>query len=1321
MDIVPPCSKYLEDEAYESLAEGKSVFLGDRSCITFKEFSQLTVASVSQTGKISFFYKKEDSPREKLTIYIGEETPLFKHLIQQSGRREHEQSLRVQALILNYLVTLLSVHEIAQGEVDEISAQFDKSDRCTKVLSGETEISDTKVNWREKNERRVSTVKDRFTYLATDRKVDGIFKKVIQQRDLFESRKSKVPGTKKPQPKDWKPKVSETKKPQLPRDGEPKVPKNRNSQSFRAKNFSPPWVEKSKPSMDREEKLDKREKNFDEVHFSQDKPFLLQENPSISDISNMIKGHNLLFVAKKLQTDQAYFRIGNRLFYFSPSEKILREVEPNEGLLVVGSLDSQRWLNAISNGSEFLQENPYPLLNPPLQESVMEMIQIAKKYGLDSYYFSLGGVRYFVDDGKLMSEEGRVLLEDIESAQGQKEFIRSFSLNEEMNRESVRFDRDIMDEYRQLNPGDQDGEFNRIRNKMLFIQKLREGQGRVGNLAQELNLSEWDEHVCRTISSIAEKFHIIENRKKYPRDNQILSVLLFLDGKKTSLAQIKTGQGKTFIAAMTAIARKMLYNEKVCILTTTEPLALSGYKEMQELYESCGVSVGCFDGRGFQGGSASEDYDVVYTTSFGLECDKIAKKKDNTHKLKNIWETPCEKLQGVVQVLMHKNPSEFGGIINESKELIARYQETPSRENEETLKKFLERLRELQILRGLPELDPYFKGFCLLVDECDSVLYDHAGSRVQSTIQIPYAKRIKEYGLEVARRVKVFYERPDPTELEIEDFSAGLKFGILGLVRKEFENERGKEFIIDYFEEEIDQWIKDALKVFKPGDPDWRDGKNYMRAPSFTTLLRDTLGNILPHLETQLVNIKNLFPRGLELAEELVAMERREDVRKEEIEACAKKLSQYLPLLFQALTEEYLVETLKLPEYKNLKDSLIKLFDKAQQMNLFSNPSPIGLREPLLENHIRYVEKGTSQIIEKMKFGDLVHLFLEYKEYVRVVHMPTTALNLQSQFDVIRDADCIVGFTGTLPDETLHTREYVHFKAIVEKAYGKGDEEAKMKIIPDFIKSKKEEEDPIICENEREWKKAILNKIRQKKDRQAILVVCETPGAAWEMELFLRSEELGKISTYIEGKGDEKVIQENYSIGDIVITTALGSRGTDWHVKAEDGLHVLCTYKPDDMRTQIQISGRAARSGQKGSYGEISIRTVEARQSKIAEIDESIRQAFCNDLFSDLYRMFEAEMGSSGQQKEVKEAGKKHLILWMTKRKTRENLLKAIRKKLNDESDANNDLEQMLKEFYGKFTDHFLGREENLCLQYWWRIKRWYDKRASLWRDMAQT
>lgn len=761
----------------------------------------------------------------------------------------------------------------------------------------------------------------------------------------------------------------------------------------------------------------------------------------------------------------------------------------------------------------------------------------------------------------------------------------------------------VMAEYVTCNP--QDASSNRLKEQLVFIKALLDEKEVTG-----LQLCEKDKKVCEVLADIARRVYKVKHH--FPRDNQLISTLLFLEGKKTSLAQIKTGQGKTLIAAMTAIARKKLYNEKVCVLTTTEPLAFSGFQEMQKLYEACSVSVACFDRTGFvKKTNSSGSCDVIYSTSFSLKCDKIAKKKGGAAKL-NFWE---------------KAP------LSSSKQDL-----------------------------------------CFIVDECDSVLYDHAGSRVQSTIPMPFQEDLVKLAHRIAEKTKEFYQtQQNPSK--IPSFMKSLKEQTLDQI-----SSHKDPFFKWYVKQEVDQWVLDAVKVMNPKDSFWRDGVRYLKSPS----MAKDLANLFVqshgfYKDLQLTlgkkkEIEQVLQEGLDLHDLLMQVQKKKVVKEGEVKVCVQKLTAFMPRFIRVFTGQELIEALKRPEHEHFKESLFAIYARYKQFKENSQASPQFLKDLLVNSHIRYIEEGTAQIVENLKFSHLTHLFLEYKEYEKIVSIPTTALDLQSQLDVLRDASCIVGFTGSLPNEKTHPEEFQHFKGLIERAYTKKGEATHLKTVPDFTKSKKMEEAPVICETENEWQGEVIKEIQKKKSSQALLIVCKNPKEALEMEAFLKSKKDKQLlpqGLYLK-KEDEKVIQASYNAGDIVITTALGARGTDWHVKAKKGFHVLCTYKPNDFRTQTQISGRAARSGQEGSYREISLQSKEERKS-FDKVDAELRQAVCHDLFSSLYRLFNLSV--------LNPQDKQRLVLWMSASSIRAAFLSSIENKLQEKSCGDADLQLCLSAF----------------------------------------
>ena len=723
------------------------------------------------------------------------------------------------------------------------------------------------------------------------------------------------------------------------------------------------------------------------------------------------------------------------------------------------------------------------------------------------------------------------------------------------------------------------------------------------SLSKGLGIPEEEVRTCIIVSGIAARVRQTEGFP--PRMNQILSTLLFLDGDMASFAQIQTGQGKTLIAAMTAIARKKLYGEKVCVLTTTEPLASSGVNEMRRLYESCGLSVGYFNGAGFpQGQPPGGGFDVVYATPFGIESDKISMKKGMGSKL-NIWN---------------------------------------------------------------------IDNLCFIVDECDSVLFDHAANRIQSTIQMPYPEKIKFISAWIARDTQAFYSKPRSSKRR---FETELKQQIIADIMKEKDPS-----LQNYVLGELDQWVKDALDVMNPDDPNWQNGVNYLEETSITHDMVKMLNEL--KVINQRGTYNKIFSEGVGLLNYFISSA--EQNRK--IQSNDPRLKKLLPYMR------------KLPNELRRSEVFQSLYQKIAKINLNEH----SIQKALFEGQIRYIEGETAQIIEKMKFGKLIHQFLEYKAFGKVFTEPTTALNLQSQIDTLRSARCVIGFSGTLPNKTLNKREYKHFKKLSKEIYNKG-RKASMWTIPEFTLNKRTQDSEQVIENRDRWERAILEKIEEKKKKnQAILIICKNPKECLEMKEFLSNNHL-QARMYAHA-GDQNVIDHTYGVGEIVISTPLGSRGTDWHVNAQGGFHVLCTYFPSNPRITSQIAGRSARSGQEGSFGIISREKRINLPDQIRAINANIRQACYNDLLSYFYRMFECvidvKMGrkEGSKRTERNQIIQNQLILWMSMTQTQSDILKAIQEATRNDYRR---LNAILQNFCNRFEIH----PQHLTPKFYSEIQNW--------------
>lgn len=887
-------------------------------------------------------------------------------------------------------------------------------------------------------------------------------------------------------------------------------------------------------------------------------------------------------------------------------------------------------------------------------------------------------------------------------------------------------DREVLEEYGQLNEGEE-GDLFAQRNKMIYIQAFLSRE-RPDLVAQYLGLSLEETALCDHLGRIAGEVYRL--RGFFPRANQILSVLLFVDGKSTVLAQIQTGQGKTLIAAMTAILRILMYRERVFIVTTTEPLASSGVVEMRNLYETFGVRAVYFNAQGFEEDLCQEvkDYDVIYATSYALQCDKLAGKEFSvflSSKL-GIWDSPYRKLEKMMDLLKKR-----GERMDDFTTLLTNYRRAPTEGKREEIRKRIRILKE--DYRDLFREDP---DICFLVDEADFVLYDHIGEQVAMASPMPCSWKIWEIGLDIAKRTESFFSSPGikrPLKFKEET-----KTEIMRILRESEGLKRSEEFDIyffDYIEGELDRWMENALSVFDPKSERWRDGVIYLKAPS----VRYELENIFiqfKEIVQEAGGLKKIYDRGKEAIRKLDAesfIDRMTIFLGEmsEIPACAKYLVDYMPDLAKEVVQ------LTDPKYEAFKSAVFHLNCRLRRM------SETG-RENMFQNHIRYIDQDTAQVVDQMKFGDLIHLFLEYKEYKEEISQwqlfinpadpmglildcpkqitgtfPTSRLGVQSQLDCMRSADCIIGITGTLPDASVNRREYEHFHKLSKRNYQRNTKSIAERKIPNFVKSRKIDKGRVICQNREEWETCVRDEVfKRREEEQAVLIVCRNPREACKIDAFLRLEGVVPKGVYMR-REDKETLDVSYQAGDVVITTALGSRGTDWHVEAPRGFHVLCTSRPRDFRMKMQISGRSARNGQEGSYGEIIFQKEEEEDFELGMIDKNLRESCYDDLSSVFYEMFiniilEDEWRKPEGSKDANKVSR--LTLWMSKSQMKEKMSLAIEEELSSSKDMDSKgrgLEQIFVAFCERFdfsSEEKVDLRDSLEEEFWFMVREWKDQ-----------
>lgn len=101
-----------------------------------------------------------------------------------------------------------------------------------------------------------------------------------------------------------------------------------------------------------------------------------------------------------------------------------------------------------------------------------------------------------------------------------------------------------------------------------------------------------------------------------------------------------------------------------------------------------------------------------------------------------------------------------------------------------------------------------------------------------------------------------------------------------------------------------------------------------------------------------------------------------------------------------------------------------------------------------------------------------------------------------------------------------------------------------------------------------------------------------------------------KLHKYTKGNTEEEKFLENLiESGSIIIATNIAGRGTDPQVTPQvieaGGLHVICTFLPENQRVEDQIFGRTSRNGEPGT-AQLIIHSDEVLR-KLGIIEESIQ------------------------------------------------------------------------------------------------------------------
>ncbi|KKB96533.1 Protein translocase subunit SecA, partial [Candidatus Arcanobacter lacustris] len=142
-----------------------------------------------------------------------------------------------------------------------------------------------------------------------------------------------------------------------------------------------------------------------------------------------------------------------------------------------------------------------------------------------------------------------------------------------------------------------------------------------------------DDNIAEVIAVLKQAVKNTSTEHFYPRDNQIISILIFLKSDKGRLAQIATGEGKSLIIAMLA-AIKVIDGRQVDVVTSSWVLAKEGLDAHLAFYKLLNISASHNAYNPDNGETIKECYndDIVYGELTDFIGDYL---RDITENVKN--------------------------------------------------------------------------------------------------------------------------------------------------------------------------------------------------------------------------------------------------------------------------------------------------------------------------------------------------------------------------------------------------------------------------------------------------------------------------------------------------------------------------------------------------------------------------------------------------------------------------------------------------------------------------------------------------------------
>jgi preprotein translocase subunit SecA len=514
----------------------------------------------------------------------------------------------------------------------------------------------------------------------------------------------------------------------------------------------------------------------------------------------------------------------------------------------------------------------------------------------------------------------------------------------------------------------------------------------------------------------------------------------------------------------------------------------------------------------------------------------------------------------------------------------------------------------------------------VILDESDSHLVDNASGRVLTSDPDPLADSVKAVFYMISKYTDEYYTKFS-RESSISDGIKGIKILISNWVQQNHPN------FVDRWNAEKDIWIKNAFEVYSPSpDNYYRDGVGFVLKKSLFNEIKDFIRDYSKLERESLVDAMEKFFKHI--PNETIALN-------------------HLKIIFNTwLINFRKIESKFTFEYKSQYNRIVNLVNQIQKKDAKETYNI------LFTGAIQYLDVGTGQIISNMKFSNGVQELLELKFFKQIFTEPTISVRSYSLHRYIRESELILGLSGTVGLDS----DTIAFQRKVWKITKNPI------VLPEFAVPQLVNSKPDIHKNNQiEWFQAIYDAIIYYINTQPILIITENPERAHEVKRNLSNR--GLQSSIYEASTDKHILEKKLEPGQIIITTNLGGRGSDYlydSSRAPNGLHVIIGFDSDEERILAQARGRAGRAGNPGSWQKISFGPKLKQKPKLEVIQNSVRKSIGEDAIFEIYLFIKGLIEEIPEKQEIINRRINFLMSWLSNPTVRNNLLDHLTAKYNN-------------------------------------------------------